>query len=109
MKPAARFVGIFCGKYRREWRLIGDIHRWRNTNATGISESSGLPLSEAGANFQFRSDCFAGAVNGGRSCSTLMFLIAPCASRDTSKTTMPSAVVWKGKSTSAADRTLAGL
>src|ERR1700730_6755566 len=109
MNPRRVSLDSFLGTIGVNGGSLAIYTEWRNTNATGISESSGLPLAEAGANFQLRSDCFAGAVNGGRSCSTLMFLIAPWSSRDTSKTTMPSAVVWKGKFMSAAETTFAGL
>src|SRR5260370_21176670 len=82
---------------------------WRKTNATSITESSGLPLKEAGENFQPRSDSLAPPVNGGTSCNTLIFPTSPPAPIETLKATTPSAVVWKGKGTSAADKTAAGL
>src|SRR5438309_11509829 len=66
---------------------------WRNTNATSISESSGLPLNEAAENFQFFSDSSAAAVKGGTSCSTLIFRASPPAPKETPKKTVASAVV----------------
>src|SRR5689334_14565440 len=82
---------------------------WRNTKATSISDSSALPASDAGENFQARSEPLAAAVKGGTLLSTLIFRISPPGPKETSKTTTPSAAVWKGNCTSAAESTAAGL
>src|SRR6267143_3701052 len=83
--------------------------RGRKTTATLMSDCTGFPCLEAGLNFQDCTEEVAAEARDGMSRRTVLLVIAPFSSSETSRTTTPSAILWTGYGMSPADTTSAGL